>query len=119
MVSLLAAALVLLMVLPVGCKKSTSTETKQSDVALCTGCGQIKGSDMCCKEGMPKCDSCSLAKGSPGCCKIPKGAKTAALCGHCGQIKGSELCCKAGQEKCAKCDLAKGSPGCCKLPALK
>jgi len=42
----------------------------KEDVVLCGGCGQIKGSDVCCVEGAEKCADCGLAKGSPGCCKI-------------------------------------------------
>jgi hypothetical protein len=41
-------------------------------VSLCTGCGQIKGSDQCCQPGQATCTKCGLAKGSPGCCKIEK-----------------------------------------------
>ena len=40
--------------------------------ALCPKCGQIKGSDVCCKADAPKCDKCGMAKGSPGCCIAPK-----------------------------------------------
>lgn len=42
------------------------------DVALlCAKCGEVKGSDECCKlEGKEICDKCGLIKGSPGCCKI-------------------------------------------------
>ena len=36
---------------------------------LCKGCGQVKGSDECCKAGAVKCTECGLDKGSPGCCK--------------------------------------------------
>ena len=36
--------------------------------ALCPKCGQIKGSDVCCKADALKCDKCGMAKGSPGCC---------------------------------------------------
>jgi hypothetical protein len=59
-----------------GCQASDST-TASADVSpgavgLCTGCGQIKGSDACCREGAAKCSGCGLAKGSPGCCKIDK-----------------------------------------------
>jgi len=36
---------------------------------LCKGCGQVKGSDACCKPGAVKCTKCGLDKGSPGCCK--------------------------------------------------
>jgi hypothetical protein len=39
--------------------------------AICTKCGQIKGSDLCCRLDQPKCAKCSLVKGSPGCCKLP------------------------------------------------
>ena len=88
--------------------------------ALCVGCGQFKGSNVCCSPSAVKCAGCGLAKGSPGCCKIPADLKAAgkpvALCTGCGQIKGTDLCCKADAEKCAGCGLAKGSPGCCKLP---
>jgi hypothetical protein len=96
-----------------GCKKSKTAFAES--VALCTDCGQIKGSDLCCKPGQTKCLGCGLVKGSPGCCKILKGAQ-AAICTKCGQIKGSDLCCKPNQAKCPKCGLVKGSPGCCKLP---
>ena len=101
-----------------GCKKSTDevSNNKSDSIALCVKCGQIKGSELCCKPDQVKCASCDLTKGSPGCCKIPKDATTAVLCGHCGQIKGSELCCKPNQPKCSKCGLVKGSPGCCKIP---
>ncbi|MBW8016450.1 MAG: hypothetical protein FVQ82_09700 [Planctomycetes bacterium] len=103
-----------------GCKKSTDDVAKNTSdsVALCVKCGQIKGSDLCCKPDQAKCGSCGLTKGSPGCCKIPKDATAAAICSHCGQIKGGELCCKPDQETCSKCGLVKGSPGCCKLPKI-
>lgn len=39
---------------------------------LCQKCGQIKGSEVCCKADAPKCEKCGLAAGSPGCCKLPK-----------------------------------------------
>ena len=41
--------------------------------ALCVKCGEIKGSEKCCKaEGREKCPKCGLFKGSPGCCKKDK-----------------------------------------------
>jgi len=40
--------------------------------ALCPKCGQIKGSDVCCKADARKCDKCGMAKGSPGCCNAQK-----------------------------------------------
>jgi len=90
-------------------------------VLLCTKCGEIKGTDKCCKaEGRKKCGGCGLFKGSPGCCKLPKGAESAQLCTKCGEIKGTDKCCKAeGRKKCGGCGLFKGSPGCCKLPGAK
>jgi len=89
--------------------------------ALCPGCGQFKGADDCCKEGVEKCDGCKLTKGSPGCCKLTDEQKAAGkpipVCTKCGEIKGDAKCCKAeGRETCDKCKLFKGSPGCCKIP---
>ena len=57
-----------------GCKKSTDgvSNNKSDSIALCVKCGQIKGSELCCKLNQPKCSKCGLVKGSPGCCKIPK-----------------------------------------------
>lgn len=40
--------------------------------ALCPQCGQIKGSDVCCKADAVKCEMCGMAKGSPGCCADSK-----------------------------------------------
>ncbi|MHC4557366.1 MAG: hypothetical protein ACYTFW_09790 [Planctomycetota bacterium] len=103
-----------------GCKKSDNASSQSgaalaASVELCTDCGQIKGSELCCKPDQPKCDGCGLAKGSPGCCNIPQGAEKAAICTMCGQIKGAELCCKPDQPTCPSCGLVKGSPGCCKI----
>jgi len=40
---------------------------------LCKGCGEVKGSEKCCKPaGRTKCAKCGLFKGSPGCCKMGK-----------------------------------------------
>jgi hypothetical protein len=97
----------------------TAAKAKPAAAAVCLKCGQVKGTDVCCKQGQLKCAKCGLAKGSPGCCKIPKGAKNVALCTSCGQFKGSSTCCKKGVETCKKCNLAKGSPGCCKLAVAK
>ncbi len=83
---------------------------------LCTGCGQIEYSALCCQPGRPLCTKCGLAKGSPGCCRIEKDSVTpVALCTGCGQLKGTDLCCASGQVLCTKCKLVKGSPGCCKI----
>ena len=115
----IAAVMLLLgvMLAGYGCKKTESKVEAADSVALCIKCGQIKGSELCCKPGQTLCDKCGLVKGSPGCCNIPKGATEAAICTKCGQIAGSELCCKPDQTLCDKCGLVKGSPGCCKLPA--
>ncbi len=43
-----------------------------AEQALCGKCGQVKGSDSCCKADAEKCGACGLVKGSPGCCKMPK-----------------------------------------------
>jgi len=110
---MLALALVGVLMYSGGCGPS---DDQDENVELCVKCGQIKGTDLCCKADQAKCDKCGLVKGSPGCCNIPKDAKTAVICGKCGQIKGSELCCKPDQTKCDKCGLVKGSPGCCNLP---
>ncbi len=85
---------------------------------ICVKCGEIKGSDECCKlEGKAKCAMCGLIKGSPGCCKIPKGQMIVRICPKCGEIKGSDECCKLeGRTICPMCGLIKGSPGCCKIP---
>lgn len=108
------AAFALAVVAGCSCPLCGEKKAETKSAALCGGCGQVKGSEVCCAADAAKCAKCGLAKGSPGCCKITKG-KDAALCTGCGQIKGSDACCKPGAEKCAKCDLAKGSPGCCKL----
>lgn len=93
-----------------------SKDAKVSSVTLCSKCGQVKGTPVCCVEGAEKCSSCKLAKGSPACCKhFDFTAGSVLLCTSCGQVKGSEVCCKSDAEKCGKCSLAKGSPGCCKL----
>jgi hypothetical protein len=53
-------------------KPSAQADVSPGAVALCTGCGQIKGSDQCCQPGAATRTKCGLAKGSPGCCKIRK-----------------------------------------------
>ena len=107
-------AMIAAILLSYGCAKKSDAQV--SDVDLCISCGQIKGTDTCCKPDAPKCSGCELAKGSPGCCKIPDGAESASICGKCGQIKGTDECCKPDQPTCESCGLVKDSPGCCKLP---
>ena len=72
-----AMALVVVFLGVNGCKKSDNAGAKSgavyaASVELCTDCGQIKGSEMCCQPDQAKCESCGLVKGSPGCCKLPK-----------------------------------------------
>jgi len=120
-------AVFLLLLTPImlaGCNESTEpTATATADassddtqVALCTKCGQIKGTDVCCAQGQPTCAKCGLVKGSPGCCRLTKGStEPAYLCAKCGHIKGTADCCQPGQPTCSKCGLVKGAPGCCKI----
>ena len=72
----LVLILVSLMIISAGCKKEEPADTGAAVVAesveLCAMCGQVKGSELCCKPGQEKCEKCGLVKGSPGCCKIPK-----------------------------------------------
>lgn len=103
-----------------GCASDDAATTQSAtvsagEIALCTGCGQIKGSEECCADGATLC-ACGMVKGSPGCCRIEQGSSDpVALCATCGHIKGDEMCCKPGQEMCSACDMVKGSAGCCKI----
>ena len=77
MLLILAIVMVGVIFLASGCKKAApdgtdNTVKAPADVDLCLKCGQVKGSDVCCKPDAVKCDKCGLAKGSPGCCKLPK-----------------------------------------------
>lgn len=56
-----------------GCQASSKSDTTVAPgtVGLCTQCGQIEGSDQCCRPGAATCPKCGLHKGSPGCCKMP------------------------------------------------
>lgn len=96
------------------CPPAKPAATK-GKVVLCHMCGQIKGSELCCKAGADKCTRCGLHKGSPGCCRLGGATKDVCLCTYCGEIKGSEKCCKPGLAKCSSCGLNKGSPGCCRI----
>ncbi len=81
-------------------------------IVLCGGCGQIKGSKLCCAKDAVSCQKCSLTVGAPGCCKISKGTD-AMLCAGCGQVKGSTQCCDKNAANCVKCGKIQGAPGCC------
>jgi len=74
--------------------KANGETAEKAPVLLCSGCGEIKGTDKCCNKDAEKCGKCGLIKGSPGCCKITKGGKPVALCAKCGEIKGTDKCCK-------------------------
>ena len=82
------------------------------EILLCGKCGQVKGTEICCKKDAVKC-GCGAVKGSPACCKVEITGTDIHLCDHCGQVKVSDSCCKSDVEKCPKCKMAKGSPGCC------
>lgn len=91
-------------------------ENPEIRLALCTKCGEIKGTAKCCAPNAAECSKCNLFKGSPGCCIMQKGSKKETiLCPSCGEIKGSSKCCVKNAKKCPKCKLDAGAPGCCKL----
>jgi hypothetical protein len=78
---------------PVAAQSATG-KIKTSTKVVCTSCGQIKGTDVCCRADMPTC-SCGLHKGSPGCCKITKDSdEVIVICASCEQFKGTENCCR-------------------------
>jgi YHS domain-containing protein len=68
-------------------------------VVVCGKCGEMKGSEECCREGAKKCPECGLIKGSPGCCKLPGKGKDAVICGGCGKIEGSDESCIHAEKK--------------------
>ena len=96
-----------------GCNNSNKEAHKHvhvdGDIVLCGKCGDVKGTDTCCKSDV-RC-GCGFIKGTAACCKTEHTGEDMTLCG-CGQVKGTDLCC-TDQEKCSKCDKHKGSPGCC------
>ena len=59
-----------------GDQQNPSAVVEQSatdaEVALCSDCGEVKGSAACCNKDAARCEKCNLIKGSPGCCKITK-----------------------------------------------
>ena len=88
-------------------------EMKGMGEELCTNCGEMKGSEKCCKPAM-KCDKCGMHKGAPGCCKMEKGEKMDKTCGMCGEMKGSEKCSKP-EMKCEKGGMDKEASSCNKM----
>ena len=103
-----------------GLKEAVEEKTSElPKLVVCQKCGDIKGSEKCCKVDAVKCPKCGLNEGSIGCCKALKpaeGEKDIVLCAECGEVKGTDKCCKVDAVKCPKCGLTKGSPGCCKIP---
>ena len=79
-------------------KAEATVQTAAATVAdvkgqkLCLKCGQIKGSEKCCKSGQKLCKKCGLVKDSPGCCKIPKDAKAAYYCPKTKKVMTSADC---------------------------
>ena len=119
----LAAAVPAALLVGCGGGEPAPGPTPSGKCLLCCKCGQIKGSDLCCKAGAEKCSKCGLHKGSPGCCRIKsiveKTGKDVCLCTYCGEVKGSDKCCKPDSMKCDKCGLNKMSPGCCRIKKEK
>ena len=101
---------------PACCSTAKKTPGK---CVICYKCGQVKGSDKCCKGGADKCTKCGLDKGSPGCCRLAGAKADVCLCTYCGEIKGSDKCCKPDAMKCTKCGLNMKSPGCCRIKMEK
>ena len=119
---IVACTLVPLAMLLASCEKKESSPTKttqagqKAPVTLCAHCGEIKGSEKCCRADAVKCTACGLNKGASACCKnIDFSQGSVQLCPKCGQGKGSEKCCAADAAKCPACGLNKGAPGCCSM----
>jgi len=49
------------------CCPGCSKDKKAAQTATCQKCGELKGSDKCCKPDATKCAKCGLDAGSPGC----------------------------------------------------
>jgi hypothetical protein len=102
---------------PAGTAGGSAAVQKDSRILICAQCGEIKGSDQCCKPGVKKCPKCGLNKDSAACCKgINLKRGDVELCPKCGEVKDSIRCCVMVAEKCPKCGLHKNSPGCCRIP---
>ncbi|MGD9872762.1 MAG: hypothetical protein AB7T27_00695 [Kiritimatiellia bacterium] len=54
--------------------KASST-SEEAAPALCGKCGQVAGSELCCKEGAAVCPKCGKHAGSPGCMACCKSMK--------------------------------------------
>lgn len=95
------------------------THHPDAEVTICGLCGDVKGSEKCCKEGTAICQNCLLQKGSVLCCNpAMSGRRDVILCRICGEKAFTKKCCLNGNTNvalCPKCGLHKGSPGCCKI----
>ena len=81
------------------CGKSKCCAKKIDANILCGGCGQVKGSDVCCAKDAEMCKKCDFVKGSPACCKVKKtGDKVIVLCKKCENVKGSKACRAEGKD---------------------
>src|SRR5688572_10201221 len=104
--------LALLLIASSGCGKPeppgvAHTHNPDAEVTLCGLCGETKGSDKCCKEGIALCPKCGLHKGSILCCSAAfTGApRDVILCRKCGEVAFGKKCCKAGPVLCTTCGL--------------
>lgn len=93
--------------------RSNGETPERVPVVVCGKCGQVKGSEVCCKTTAQRCGRCGLVKGSPGCCVLSAGSEDARLCGRCGEVEKTADCCVPGARRCTVCGKAKGAPGCC------
>jgi hypothetical protein len=110
----------LLSLMVAGCQKAPAgiphTHNPHAEVTVCGKCGEVKGSEKCCKEGIALCPKCDLHRGSVLCCSPAiNGRRDVILCAKCGELAFTEKCCQEGAAECPKCGLHKGSPGCCKI----
>ncbi len=64
----LAGASMALAQCPAGCGcAGCAAKAKAEKAAVCGKCGEVKGSESCCKAGVASCPACGLHAGSPGC----------------------------------------------------
>lgn len=122
----LSFGLLCTLALVVGCgdKTKTGADGKDGENAnggvtpaahyhVCTKCGEVEGTAVCCVEGVEKCSHCKLDAGSPGCCNADvRAGKEVDLCVKCGVIAAAAHKCDV-TDKCAACGLQKGSALCC------
>ncbi|MFH1748279.1 MAG: hypothetical protein ABIG44_14695 [Planctomycetota bacterium] len=81
-------------------------------LAVCSKCGDLKGTAECCNPDAKKCSECGLNKGSIGCCKDLKAAacqKNSATCPKGSAANCTAQCSAADAKKCSGCTAKKGS----------